>query len=1239
MNKRNVANSLLVLVLSSLLLVSAACTKKRAAKFPDGAGLDLLVISEYDQRKEELETGDAKGNLFYASSEFHGDKDASKIKVVNYFTSAPLFPKDIQMSGVTKTKYRLIYKITDQKLVIYRNGPENVIAPEEKATAEMEDDKSLSVPVVAYAVTGFYNVLVAKDDNGNKTTRLREEAAQGKEGATHFRISRTPEILNFPDQSEYTVKADYFDGIWYTSSVVAKASVEASGILGRQLSYDSKWESADKIQFIRTQDYILGLNSNYDKRIKIDDDMDKLNHLATVMKFPAKYVDLDTVSKNDKVKYSTDKKKILNWKERQWALIDFKKINSDLIKSLADGHEPIMTNFQMADDFFMFSLQFKGIRLTMSFFKESSIKKRTVTDYVPKVYFYDDFRHFGFFATSKKSMQTIEKYRIGNFELNQFVNRFHPENYKDKSGQDRRRIRFFMTEESTTEEPLLQTVRNSLKSWDFAFKQAGLTDVDVYLDESQRVSLGDIRYNAVNLVRTLTSSSLYGYGPSIADPDTGQIVSATTNVHITSIRDSLVSVLRNYIRHVRGEYSTNYPLGIEANNGGINSIDIAALESMPEAETSIDGTTVISKPAHTLTKKPVNTKNLVYRYGHTQCEFATNNGNLLKNVEKTPACAELREFAKQNKKISRVESCESKDSKDPSCVELSIILKCAEALLPEKIAATVLHELGHNFGLRHNFAASTDAANFTHKFNEKSLKDVKNYSCPSTQKQAGEILARTSSTMEYTDLNEEGLVFIGPYDVEAIRYGYASKIMDSSCQIHELKPTLSINSNLADNRINRLPLKFCTDEHIFFKMDPMCQRFDSGSSPLEVVKTLKSQYNLLFANQNFKYDKARSASPKGLAFYKEEAVFDRMKLLYEQWRIHVSDYVGQKNASLEIYDSKTFKTEVLEKMKNDETFGKYYAEYYEATREMFKFLLKVMFLPDRYCLVEKADKSYLLLEMQDLMTKVEIEKKVKESSCTSLNIAAEIATHGTFLREVGFYFENQKATPDMHSAMIDLLNVNAVNSELKSLRDNRDDVESYWDIIGTRLEKDSARQTMYARTAVGFMAQQKALEFSMLDEPDLREILFERLSDRILYGVAYEDIFPDAEKYLKGQKFFMPKWRSELPHISKLWANMETSIALGKDKKFSTLERSRAWESANAQKEKADLLPEEQKFEMKSGDFIIAPSKDNTFTIALFKRLKELLKMQKEEPAKFQENRQEYEAQIVIIAEITKITL
>lgn len=1252
--KWSALHQLLILFLSSLI-ATTACTKKKAPQFPDGVGQDLLVISEYDGKTGVLQTLQPKSNVFYSSSEYASDKE--KIKLVNYETAAPLVPKDVMLSGLPSESYKLIYKVTEQKLIIFRNANLKYFANEERVISEKESDGTLSLPFVSYDITGFYRIEVAKNENGDKTTKLREQAVASKAQATHFKISRIPSIEGIKDNKQFIFKSNYFDGIWYASSVIASTAEEDSDMLGYQVSIDSKWDSADKIEFLRTEDHIVGLNARVDKRLKMDDDSAKLNNLSTVISFPADYFDYGKPSSTDSFKYSGDNwNRSRHWKEREWAFINIKKLSTTLVKLMSG--EPTISNLKITDDFFMYSLQFSGMKVTMSFLRESALKKVS-GDYNSKNFFSDDFRYYGFFATKKKALNTFDQYRKENFEVYRFINRFQPENYSSTSGEKRRRIRFFMTEDSVTDPAFIATAREALKAWDFAFKQVGLNDVDVYLDESERVSLGDIRYNTINMVKTLTSTSLLGYGPSIADPDTGQIISATTNIHLTSIRDYLISNLRNYLRYRRNELTDKYPFGVKIKSTSSNTAGsmwpmIAApsaeLETPSTSSTAEDDISAVSPGLTGSKTKQI--RNKVFRksvdsflYGKARCDFESSSGNLIRDIESTAECAELKQIGGKALQDVATMSCSDSKSGARDCAEIDALTKCADALLPAKIKATMIHELGHNLGLRHNFRASVDPTNYAKKFDEKQLAGMKNYSCP-MGKENLPVLARSNSVMEYTDFNEDRLIFVGPYDVEAIRFGYADHVMDSNCQVHPLNIKKTIDQNLNGNTV--IPLKFCTDEHIELGLDPLCQRHDSGENAFEIVNNTINQYNAMYALNNYRHDRAKSPSPKRLKEIKESLIFDRFKRLYEQWRIYLTAFVGEENAMLDrYYDSSTYQIGVLDKMRTSvnsqgqpSEHAIHYKDYFDATREIFKFLTKVLFMPDRYCLVKKVSKDGVeqsdIIELTSLIKTVENKTGKREISCHDKYIQEELKQHGEFIREVGFYFENQKASGDMHSNLQDMMNSITGSTFYQNLEHKRDELDSYWDVVGSRLDKELAIDVLARREPFLFFAKQKGFTGTFLDEPTLREEFIKKFLKRLVKGVAYTDVYPEKANDESYQNAYFEKWNSEYQHLFKTWENIRSFIG---DREASTEARSRLWEHATTQdKQKSDSLPEEQKLELKDGSYFIAPRAENTFTIECIARIKYLLKMQKDEPTRYQKQQIEYDAQLMLIKRVLAIT-
>ncbi len=143
-----------------------------------------------------------------------------------------------------------------------------------------------------------------------------------------------------------------------------------------------------------------------------------------------------------------------------------------------------------------------------------------------------------------------------------------------------------------------------------------------------------------------------------------------------------------------------------------------------------------------------------------------------------------------------------------------------DELLQQAVKETVMHEVGHTLGLRHNFKSSTMLPN--DKLHDTSI----------TRKRG-----LVGSVMDYNPANiappgvKQGDYFtttIGPYDYWAIEYAYAPIAGGTEGEKAELK---KIASRVADPN-----LVFGTDEDVFGSSDPYINRWDMGADPIQFGK-------------------------------------------------------------------------------------------------------------------------------------------------------------------------------------------------------------------------------------------------------------------------------------------------------------------------------------------------------------------------------------------------------------------
>lgn len=145
--------------------------------------------------------------------------------------------------------------------------------------------------------------------------------------------------------------------------------------------------------------------------------------------------------------------------------------------------------------------------------------------------------------------------------------------------------------------------------------------------------------------------------------------------------------------------------------------------------------------------------------------------------------------------------------------------------LAEKIVfSTLLHELGHAFGLRHNFAASADRRNYQHLYH--ALTDLS----PEDRDPFA-----YSSVMDYGAEFYVGEAGLGPYDRASIRYVYNRGI------------------DREKDPVTKAGFLFCTDHQVGEEIH--CRKFDKGSNVSEITAHVIERYERNWALDHFRRDR------------------------------------------------------------------------------------------------------------------------------------------------------------------------------------------------------------------------------------------------------------------------------------------------------------------------------------------------------------------------------------------------
>lgn len=340
-----------------------------------------------------------------------------------------------------------------------------------------------------------------------------------------------------------------------------------------------------------------------------------------------------------------------------------------------------------------------------------------------------------------------------------------------------------------------QYVREGILEWNKAFEAAGLRNAVVVHQQTDTVHADkdpeDARYN---FFRWIVSGQPFAMGPSRVNPFTGQILDADI------IFDD------SYIRYWTNQFTVHGPAPVAAyTDGPVNEF----LAHHPQWGVGNEAsTTMTTAPAGSSFESPDADPSPT-----ALAHFDAVRGGTWGTPKETHLCEMAVGAARQLAFASVVLASNGKRN-------------LPDEFIGQAIKETVMHEVGHVLGLRHNFKGSS-----WHK-----LSEMRNGTSDPNHQLTGSVM--DYNPYIYGEAEEEQGYFstptVGPYDMWAIEYGY--RPFSASKEEGAAKDEKEMLKKVA-SRCAEPGLDYATDEDTsFFYPDPLVNRWDNGKDPIEFAR-------------------------------------------------------------------------------------------------------------------------------------------------------------------------------------------------------------------------------------------------------------------------------------------------------------------------------------------------------------------------------------------------------------------
>ena len=862
--------------------------------------------------------------------------------------------------GFPDTDYYILPHFIGNYLILYKLGPPDKIPYDELPLAKRIGGM-LAVPFVGYSVE-YCQAVRFLDSNLRETLQFRPlcKGIKPSKPVKYIRLlAHKKQVFQYLKKQDFFQK-DFFKGQWLHFRTLVRSSISRT-----QEIEHTKFKSAQLVEFrpsLGKMDVVEVYN------LKKDDE-------KRVLFIPVKWTDYEIARDLENLHSSFSERLRENIHEvnRPYVEIKFNELINNEFEFQEKGGKSLKS-VVITKDYISFDIEIttKG---RVAYMMKYAFKRYTEnTDYIEKQWFKkDDVLFFPMSAISRKYYKDPTDHTLTDENRFQRVIRFDPK---------AKEIKWYFSKQTSQMKWIRDLGHEAVRLLNTALQEAGKNsdyEIKMILDKSGAdKEIGDIRYNIINLILSEgESAEQFKLGRNIANPLTGEVVSAVVNVWLNYILKEYISIVRRYIRfHV-------YP---------------PAWKMKP-----------FSKDMMTFIHDNVETKNL--QCGDLSHEPLPVTPFLHEKINSI--CKEVSHFIEKHKEGTTFHPRNSFLQDDEA------VSSCAQKLARVKILQAIVHSMIHSLGLKDMTSASADSENF-YKQNE--IKTLFGRSDLEVTTKSHPDPPQYSSVMDRIDLEYPILSVPGKMDIAALRFVYFDKVekaakgflhVPSGADRDPENPQKSILQTVDAKGYSKEDLK----EYKVCGWDAghplFCQGTDYGISPLEVVSnSICKAHNYLLSKRN-RYDRKNVTG--GVT------VSHSIKAMYTRWAEYRDDILAAKGKSIFSYsflnpnDIKKY-SQLMEGTKNYPDIKPYYA----VRNVIFDYFKRMAFAPAKYCIYkERSDRDgefyYNAIALENIEEKIlhqypENSEKAGEvfMSCESQIVKDWAGKDKTLVTEVGFFGKDRK---------------------------------------------------------------------------------------------------------------------------------------------------------------------------------------------------------------------------------------